>query len=531
MSTKEPGELEGTGASSDEQDQGGHPLFPRPETATGPDLRKFDLIIVQRWLPDGTKEACSRPFKGSELRSWQQIVDLFGGECTYQLIAQCAKSHQYQAYSDKNFFASPARKPFQEDPKRPEAANAHPHGPIPPGAYPGQPPYFYPPPQQSMSPELLMFVQTMIEQQNAAQAKTHDLLFRFALEKQSRPSALEMMREVHEISKLTGQNARKAEATEFVPAAARDEDFTASDVIKGMGSVLVELMKWKASQRESQQQTQQAPPAAPAPAPQPEPAPAPMPEVPEPAQMVPVYVDPATGIKHVFVNGMGWRPVVDPAFYGHAAAHHVPQPQQQYGYPPGYPYPYPYPTTSWGAPMSPPMPAPVQAPPINPRSRNRPRLPSRRRRLRCRIRRRSRLRARRHLRRLLARPRRLRRLRVRRRRSPRARRRKRRPCPRRVGRPRRPLPAHRMTTRKPRPLRRPNCSRRPTRSRSSRAARTLGAGWPKTRRTRWKPWRPSRTTCRNQSDPILPKSSWRGSTRRSPVVFRIIHASTRFRRP
>ncbi|UQA60432.1 hypothetical protein [Polyangium aurulentum] len=94
---------------------------PRPETEAGPDPRKFDLIQIQRWLPDGTKEVCPKSWKGSELRSWQQIVDQYGGECTYQLWAQCGKTHRFQAYSDKMYFAVPARNSFFDDAKRPHA--------------------------------------------------------------------------------------------------------------------------------------------------------------------------------------------------------------------------------------------------------------------------------------------------------------------------------------------------------------------------------------------------------------------------
>jgi hypothetical protein len=56
----------------------GHPLFPRAENETGPDLRRLDLIHIERLKEDGTWEACPRAFKAHELQSWQAIVDMFG---------------------------------------------------------------------------------------------------------------------------------------------------------------------------------------------------------------------------------------------------------------------------------------------------------------------------------------------------------------------------------------------------------------------------------------------------------------------
>lgn len=98
------------------EDHGGHPLFPRPDTETGRDPRKFDLIQIIRYNRDGTREICPRTWKGSELRSWQQILDEYGGDCSYQLAAQCGTTHRYTAWSEKWFFASPPRKPFGNGP-------------------------------------------------------------------------------------------------------------------------------------------------------------------------------------------------------------------------------------------------------------------------------------------------------------------------------------------------------------------------------------------------------------------------------
>jgi len=94
---------------------GGHPLFPRAATDPGPDRRRFDYIIIHRWLPDGTFEQCPRLWTGSELRSWEQVVNTYGGGCTYQLIAICSAG-QIQAQSGRFYFGSPATKPFSATP-------------------------------------------------------------------------------------------------------------------------------------------------------------------------------------------------------------------------------------------------------------------------------------------------------------------------------------------------------------------------------------------------------------------------------
>lgn len=97
-------------------DPTGHPLFPRAATEIGPDCRRFDFILIQRWLPDGTFECCPRPWLGAELRSWEQILATYGGECMYQLVAMCAQTGSVQAYSERVVFAAPARKPFHASP-------------------------------------------------------------------------------------------------------------------------------------------------------------------------------------------------------------------------------------------------------------------------------------------------------------------------------------------------------------------------------------------------------------------------------
>jgi len=110
-----------------EEESSGHPLFPRAYTETGPDRRRFDWIQIVRYLPDGTREVCPKMYKGSELRSWQQVVDEHGGECTYQAGAQTS-DHRFTAWSERCYFASPPRKAFSGGPWVPkqELSNAAP---------------------------------------------------------------------------------------------------------------------------------------------------------------------------------------------------------------------------------------------------------------------------------------------------------------------------------------------------------------------------------------------------------------------
>lgn len=93
----------------------GHPLFPIPMGRVVTARRRFDLIQINRILPDKkTRETCPMLFPGAELRSWQQILDMFGGECYYQLQGVCSKTRRYTARSERWFFASPPRKPFKK---------------------------------------------------------------------------------------------------------------------------------------------------------------------------------------------------------------------------------------------------------------------------------------------------------------------------------------------------------------------------------------------------------------------------------
>lgn len=65
-----------------------HPLFPRPDTETGRNLRRFEPIQIRRW---------------------EQFIDEYGGECSYQFVTQTAKDHQFTPWSEKCFFAGPSR--------------------------------------------------------------------------------------------------------------------------------------------------------------------------------------------------------------------------------------------------------------------------------------------------------------------------------------------------------------------------------------------------------------------------------------
>jgi hypothetical protein len=179
--------------TSDTQPQqwGGHPLFPRPETEAGPDRRRFDIIHIIRYKHDGTKEICPKAWRGAELRSWEQVVENYGGGI-YQLAAQCDRTYRYQAYTEKTTLPGPSRsfvelgKPTPvievspEPPPPPPAppANVAPPAPPPaavapmpgpqiPGAMPGAAPYpfpYYPPPPPSSgNADTMALVRTLIE--------------------------------------------------------------------------------------------------------------------------------------------------------------------------------------------------------------------------------------------------------------------------------------------------------------------------------------------------------------------------------
>ena len=125
----------------------GHPLFPIPMDRVVTARRRFDLIQINRILPDKkTRETCPVLFHGSELRNWQQILDMFGGECYYQLQGVCAKTRRYTARSQRWFFSSPPRKPFTKSIILPPEP--------PPGTFYRKEPELAPAPPLAMTPEV-----------------------------------------------------------------------------------------------------------------------------------------------------------------------------------------------------------------------------------------------------------------------------------------------------------------------------------------------------------------------------------------
>ena len=218
------GETESSGgleiANPQEQtiEWGGHPLFPRAETETGPDRRKFDIIHVQRYKSDGTREICPKAWRGSDLRSWEQIVEAYGGG-TYQLISQCSRTFRYQAFSEKVHFGSPS-KPFREvvqsEPRAPihemapepvqhapaahhapmGAAPMHPAPMHPAYAQPAPYPYPYPPaappPAASGNSEMLALVRAIIESSSSKE----NALMRALLDRPKDTGSLEVVREI-----------------------------------------------------------------------------------------------------------------------------------------------------------------------------------------------------------------------------------------------------------------------------------------------------------------------------------------------
>jgi hypothetical protein len=178
---------------------GGHPLFPRAENETGPDPRRFDLIHIQRCKNDGSREICPKAWRGADLRSWEQIVEAYGGG-TYQLMAQCSRTFRFQAYSEKMQFSGPS-KPFvmvnqSEITHEQPPVNVPQHAPPPSPGYPQAPPYGYPypqPPTPSGNAEMLALVRAVIESNNMEKST----LMRALLERPGKETgSLEVMREI-----------------------------------------------------------------------------------------------------------------------------------------------------------------------------------------------------------------------------------------------------------------------------------------------------------------------------------------------
>lgn len=203
---------------------GGHPLFPRSETETGPDRRRFDIIHIQRFKSDGSREVCPKAWRGSDLRSWEQIVEAYGGGI-YQLTAQCNRTFRYQGTSERIQLPGPSKPfgvvahgenlaPVHETSLQhaPVAASQHPSAAppapavaapmlpaaIPPGyAQPAPYPYPYPPPAlppaASGNAETLALIRTVLESSNAEKTT----LMRALLERPGKEtSSLEVVREI-----------------------------------------------------------------------------------------------------------------------------------------------------------------------------------------------------------------------------------------------------------------------------------------------------------------------------------------------
>ena len=75
----------GPEAEPNEKKSTEYPLFPRAMSETGPDNRRFARIQILPYLPDEMREVCPKKLQGSELTSWNLIIDAFGGDATYQL--------------------------------------------------------------------------------------------------------------------------------------------------------------------------------------------------------------------------------------------------------------------------------------------------------------------------------------------------------------------------------------------------------------------------------------------------------------
>jgi hypothetical protein len=163
-------------ATLDSNEGLGHPLFPRGEHETGPDKRRIDLLQIDRLREDGTLEHCPRYFKSSEIRSWQDIVERFGGG-SYRLRALCGKTYQFQGSTERREFFGPPTRPMAEDTRsgqkaagRAEIAPALPTSTPSPAqpapVAPGWPPsngWPWGAPQNGISPEILALLMKSME--------------------------------------------------------------------------------------------------------------------------------------------------------------------------------------------------------------------------------------------------------------------------------------------------------------------------------------------------------------------------------
>jgi len=258
----------------------GHPLFPRSEHETGPDRRRIDLIHIERIRDDGSWETCPKAFKASELRSWKDIVDLYGGGA-YRARAQCAKTYQWQGTTERKEFAGPSR-PFVEDPKRaaPVAAASqvpspaygpppHPHGPTAGPHAPGYGPPGWTPPgwtpnnQHEPPPWVAMLIKALdrpapAPQESAliglmfkAMADQNALVFKMLAERQAPPppapaaNPLELIRELKPLLDsntapgqfMQGVEIAKSLMQQNAPAAPPEDDFatTLAGIMRNLG--------------------------------------------------------------------------------------------------------------------------------------------------------------------------------------------------------------------------------------------------------------------------------------------------------
>lgn len=387
----------------------GHPLFPRSEHENGPDRRRIDLIQIERIREDGTWEACPKAFKASELRSWKDVVDMYGGG-SYRARAQCGRTYQWQGTTERKEFAGPS-KPFVEEPRRapgpaaplpaaPHAAyGAPPHGPTagppassygPPGWTP--PPGWAPPGYNEPPPWVATLIKALDRpappappaQDSAlvglmfkAMADQNALVFKMLAERQTPPPAppaaspLEMIRELKPLLDsntapgqfMQGVEIAKSLMLQSAPAAPPQEDFatTLAGIMRnfGAGGLLPGMG---------------APAEAPPPPPPPAPAAPPPPPVPtmgmdDMIRMIASRRD----LTQRFLDELGRRtttaapvaPAPRPAYEPPPA----PPPATTYGPPPsavGYGPPLPSPPPATGYAPSPPTIAYGPPPPVAP---------------------------------------------------------------------------------------------------------------------------------------------------------------------
>ena len=232
----------------------GHPLFPRGEHETGPDKRRIDLIQVDRTRDDGTLEHCPRYFKASEIRSWQDIVERFGGGA-YRLRALCGKTYQFQGSTDRREFFGPPARPMADDtrsgqkqPARAEAAAA-PATAQPPGAQPMAPGWPSPngwpwvAPQNGISPEILALLMKSMERPATGPQDTimaivlkgmmdqQTTVMKAAFERPTAPNPLESLQHIKPLLENTSGVAQFIKGVELAkslqataPAADQGED-------------------------------------------------------------------------------------------------------------------------------------------------------------------------------------------------------------------------------------------------------------------------------------------------------------------